>query len=434
VETPQAAAKLDFSIPALGEPRHPSPLKLSTVPGDYIADYTPAGARILYDPTGATPGVFFELAGPRERVYFEGENTVAGIVSCGGLCPGINNVIRGLVRRLWYSYGVRRIFGFRYGFLGLTPRTVEPPLLLDPTVIADIHLSGGTILGSSRGPQRAEEMVDTLQRMRINALFVIGGDGSMRGMQTIYEEIGRRGAAIAVVGVPKTVDNDVLYIEKTFGYETAVAIAADAIKAAHVEAVGAPKGIGLVHLMGRHSGFIAASAALASREANLILVPEVPFQLDGEHGVLAYLRARLRNRGHALVVVAEGAGQELVAASGERDASGNVKLANVGLFLRERFERELKPEGASTKYIDPSYIVRAAPANAADSIFCGQLSEEAVHAAMAGKTGMVVGYWAGRFTYVPLAAVVTGRKVISPDSAFWRSVIEATGQPPLLGA
>jgi 6-phosphofructokinase 1 len=429
---PQPQSPPDFATATLGEPRFPSPLKLSTVPGDFIADYTPAGARILYDPTGATPGVYFELAGPRERVFFKGDGTTAGIVTCGGLCPGMNNVIRGLVRRLWYSYSVRRIYGFRYGFLGLVPASPEPPMLLDPQVIADIHLSGGTILGSSRGPQPAEEMVDTLQRMKINMLFVIGGDGSMRGTKTICEEVKRRGAKIAIIGVPKTIDNDILFIEKTFGYETAVAIAADAIKAAHVEAVGAPKGVGLVQLMGRHSGFIAASAALASREANLILVPEVPFHLEGEKGVLGYLSWRLRTRGHALVVVAEGAGQEHLPTSGERDASGNLKLADIGQFLRDRIKHELQTEGASLKYIDPSYIVRAAPANASDSIFCGQLAEEAVHAAMAGKTEVVIGYWAGRFTYVPLGAVVTGRKVISPDSAFWRSVIEATGQPPLL--
>jgi 6-phosphofructokinase 1 len=232
--------------------------------------------------------------------------------------------------------------------------------------------------------------------------------------------------------VPKTVDNDILYIEKTFGFDTAVATASDAIRAAHVEAVGTPNGVGLVHLMGRNSGFIAASAALASRECNLVLVPEMPFSLDGERGVVEYLRTRLRTKGHALVVVAEGAGQEHLPPTNAKDASGNVKLGDIGLLLRDRFLRDLKPEGISLKYIDPSYIVRAAPANPADSIFCGQLAEEAVHAAMAGKTCLVIGYWLGRFTYVPLSAVIVGRKVISTDSAFWRSVVEATGQPALL--
>jgi 6-phosphofructokinase 1 len=424
--------KLDLSIPVLGAPTELSPLRLSKVPDDYIADYTPADARILFDPTGATPDLFFELAGPREYIYFQGEEVTAGIVTCGGLCPGMNNVIRGLVRRLWYSYGVRRILGFRYGFLGLTPSSPTEPQPLDPEIIHDIHLQGGTILGSSRGPQEPPVMVDTLQDLGVNLLFVIGGDGTMRGAQSIYKEVLRRGVPICVMGVPKTIDNDLLYIEKTFGYDTAVATAAEAIRAAHVEAVGTPNGIGLVHLMGRNSGFIAASAALASREANLVLVPELPFALHGERGIIEYLRWRLRTRGHALVVVAEGAGQEHLPATAEQDASGNVKLQDIGRFLRDTISREMKADGVSVKYIDPSYIVRASPANAADSIFCGQLAEEAVHAAMAGKTGMVVGYWLARFTHVPLSAVTTGRKVISTDSSFWRSVVEATGQPALL--
>jgi 6-phosphofructokinase 1 len=422
----------DFAIPTLGEPTIPSPLHLSTVPGDFIADYTSPSARILYDATGADCDRFFELAGPREVNVFRGEDVVAGMVTCGGLCPGMNNVIRGLVRRLWYSYGVRQIYGFRYGFLGLTDDCPERPMKLNPEVIHDIHLLGGTILGSSRGPQEPEEMVDMLQRLGINVFFCIGGDGTMRGTQAIYEEICRREVKIAVIGVPKTIDNDVLYIERTFGFDTAVSLAADAIRAAHVEATGVPAGIGLVQLMGRHSGFIAASAALASREANLVLVPEVPFDLEGDRGILQYMRKRLRSRGHLLIVVAEGAGQQHLAKTEEHDASGNVKNADIGLFLRDLFAHELKSEGVSVKYIDPSYIVRAAPANAGDSIFCGQLAEEAVHAAMAGKTGMVVGIWLNRFTYVPLSAVVEGRKVISPDSPFWRNVVEATGQPPLL--
>lgn len=421
----------DFTVPILGEPTVRSPLDLSTRLGDYIADFTPPDARILYDPTGVDRATM-EVAGPRQRNFFRGEEVVAGMVTCGGLCPGMNNVIRGLVRGLWFSYGARRIWGFRYGFLGLTKRCPQQPMALDPDLIHDIHLKGGTILGSSRGPQEPAEMVDVLQGMGVNVLFCIGGDGTLRGAEAIYHEVTRRSATIAVVGVPKTVDNDILYVEKTFGYETAVAIAAEAVRAAHVEATDVPMGLGLVHLMGRSSGFIAASAALASREANLVLVPEVPFDLHGERGILAYLRWRLRNRGHALVVVAEGAGQEHLLATDESDASGNVKLADIGLFLADLFRRELRAEGANVKYVDPSYIVRAAPAHAGDAIFCGQLAEAAVHAPMAGKTGLVVGLWLNRFTYLPLSAVTAGRKVISPDGAFWRSVVDSTGQPAVL--
>ena len=423
---------LDFTIPTLGAPRVPSPLKLSTVPDDFIADFTPAGGRVLYNPDGSQPDVSFEASGPRQVNYFRGEDVTAGIVTCGGLCPGMNNVIRGLVMQLWYSYGVRRIHGFRYGFQGLSASPSHAPEELSPAEVRDVHNMGGTFLGSSRGNPPVEEMVETMVRLGINVMFCIGGDGTMHGAKAIFDQVRRQGLEIAIIGVPKTIDNDLMYIERTFGYQTAVSIAAEAIKAAHVEARGAPSGLGLVRLMGRHSGFIAASASLAAREVNLVLVPELPFDLQGDKGIIAFLRERIQRRDHAAVVVAEGAGQRHLEASGEQDASGNVKLSDIGVYLKGVFKQELKAEGINLKYIDPSYIIRAAPANAADAIFCGQLSEEAVHAAMAGKTGMVVGLWLGRFTHVPLSAVTSDRKVISLDSTFWRNVMDATGQPSLL--
>lgn len=422
----------DLTIPSLGKPTIPSPLGLSTVANDGIADYTSDEARLIFDPKDRQNPLSFELAGPRSLNFFRGKEVAAGIVTCGGLCPGMNNVIRGLVMRLWYAYGVRRIYGFRYGFRGLSMSSPDSPVNLTPDEVRDIHLQGGTVLGSSRGPQPAEEMVDTLHRLGVNMLFCIGGDGTLRGTQALFEEINRRHAKIVIVGVPKTIDNDIPFIERTFGFDTAVSIATDAIRAAHVEAVGAPGGVGLVHLMGRHSGFIAASATLASREVNLVLVPELDFDLDGEQGVINFIRKRLQTRGHAVIVVAEGAGQNHLPSTEARDASGNKKMQDIGQFLRDLLSRELKSEGIALKYIDPSYIIRAAPANAGDAIFCGQLSEAAVHAAMAGKTGMVVGLWCGNFTHVPLAAIVDGRKNISLDSYFWLNVVEATGQPSLL--
>jgi 6-phosphofructokinase 1 len=421
--------KLDFSVASLGERKVPSPMGLSNRLDDGLADYTRDEDRVVYDRSGASPELFFERAGPRELNYFRGEDVTAGIVTCGGLCPGMNNVIRELVRRLWFRYGVRRILGFRYGFLGMTAASPDKPLPLDPDVIHDIHRQGGTMLGSSRGPQKAEDMAEFLDEKGVNVLFAVGGDGTMRGTLALYQEVRRRGLKIAVVGVPKTVDNDVRFIERTFGFDTAVAVATSAIDAARVEATGASHGIGLVRLMGRHSGFIAASAAIASREANLLLVPELPFDLHGEKGVLQYLRWRLATRGHALVIVAEGAGQSYLQAAAGKDASGNVKLGDIGIFMRDTLARELSDLDVTVKYIDPSYMVRAAPANAADAIFCGQLAECAVHAAMAGKTGLVLGYWLGHFTHVPLSVVTTGRKVISLDSSFWRYALEATGQP-----
>jgi len=425
-------ADLDLSIPTLGEASVPSPLKLSTVMDDSIANYTTDDERVIYDVSGRHPDLAFEAAGPRQLNYFRGEEIGVGIVTCGGLCPGMNNVIRGLVMLLWHGYGVRRILGFPYGFRGLTHDSPEKPRSLIPDEVCNIHHLGGTVLGSSRGDQRPAEMVDVLQKHRINVLFCIGGDGTMRGAEAIYQEVCTRDEKIAVIGVPKTIDNDLPYIERTFGFDTAVSIAATAIQAAHVEATGAPRGVGLVRLMGRHAGYIAAAATLACREVNLVLVPELPFDLDGELGVYAQIRQRLSSRGHTVIVVAEGAGQRHLETVAARDASGNLKLGDIGVFLRDRIKAELKPEGVNVKYIDPSYIIRAAPANAADAIFCGQLAEEAVHAAMAGKTGIVVGLWLNRFTHVPVGVVNSGSKRICLDDAFWRNVVDSTGQPPLL--
>ena len=450
---------VDLSVETLGPAAVPSPLPLSVAFDDDIANFTQNGQRVLFDPSCHDGGPerqgpsdqplrlpedgltyllqgprSFELAGPRQLNFFSGEDVTAGIVTCGGLCPGLNNIIRGVVMTLWHHYQVRRIYGFRYGYRGLAPFTPDAPIELRPEIVGQIHMMGGTFLGSSRGHQDPSAMVDTLQRLGINLLFVAGGDGGMRGAHAIHREITSRQARIAVVGVPKTIDNDLPFIERTFGFDTAVSVAVEAINAAHVEALGAPNGVGLVRLMGRHSGFVAAAASLASRDVNLVLVPEVRFALEGEHGVFAWLRERLKRRGHAVVVVAEGAGQDLLGAANGTDASGNQKLADIGTHLRDVIKADFEARGLelNLKYIDPSYIIRAAPANATDAIFCGRLAEDAVHAAMAGRTGMVIGMWANRFTHVPLAAVTACRKVISPDSQFWRSVVDSTGQPALL--
>ena len=271
-------------------------------------------------------------------------------------------------------------------------------------------------------------MVDTLEQMNIGLLFTLGGDGTLRGAQAIAEEVGRRGVRKrGVIGIPKTIDNDISYIQTSFGFATAVSEASEVIYAAHAEAEGARNGIGLVKLMGRHSGFIAAFATLANSDVNFCLVPEVPFTLDG---LLRALEKRLECRRHAVVVVAEGAGQDLLRASAGRDASGNIKFGDIGLFLRDHINDHLKKAGleASLKYIDPSYTIRSMPANAYDSAFCLMLGHNAVHAGMAGRTSMVVGHWRGEFTHVPIAAAVSRRKQIDPQGKLWTGVISATGQ------
>jgi 6-phosphofructokinase 1 len=319
----------------------------------------------------------------------------------------------------------------RYGYEGLVPSYGHAPIVLTPDVVEDIHQHGGTILGSSRGPQDTATMVQFLQDQDICMLFAIGGDGTQRGVLAITEEIARRHLAIAVIGIPKTIDNDIQLTQRTFGFETAVAMCMSPIKGAHIEAKGSRNGIGLVKLMGRESGFIATYATLASSDVNLVLIPEVPFSVER---VMEFLEARLQRKTHAVIVVAEGAGQHLVAAEG-KDASGNKKLGDVGLFLKSAIERHFRACNVpvSVKYIDPSYIIRSVPANAADSVFCFQLGEKAVHAAMSGRTAMIVSLWNGQFVHIPTRQAVQGRKLVDPHSLFWQSVLDNTGQPKDLG-
>ena len=374
----------------------------------------------------------FQLAGPRQMIYFDPSKAKAAIVSCGGLCPGINDVIRSLVMCLRYRYGVRNILGIRYGYQGLIPSYGHEVLELTPELVVRIHEDGGSFLSSSRGQQDVGEMVDALERMNVNMLFCIGGDGTLQGAQAIVEEISRRKLKMAVIGLPKTIDNDICYIDKTFGFETAFTVGIDSVRSAHLEATGAPNGIGLVKLMGRHSGYLAANAALAMNDVNFVLIPEVPFDLEGPKGLLEALRSRLERRAHAVILVAEGAGQEFFEGHEGFDSSGNIRLNDIGLLLKDRINRHFRDIGmeVNLKYIDPSYIVRSTPANPSDSIYCTLLAFNAVHAAMAGKTGAVIGRWNNIFTLVPIRATVSARNSISPQGAMWQSVLEVTGQPP----
>jgi len=419
----------DFSIENLGECTYDSPMKGIRFTGDE--------ERVLFDrelhalrgnmaDKGIPPG--FEAAGPRQKVYFDPAGLKCGIVTCGGLCPGINNVIRSIVLSLHFHYGVSRIYGFPYGYQGLNPAFGHSPVELTPKLVNQIGERGGTMLASSRGNQDVSVMVDTLENMGIGILFCIGGDGTQRGALEISREARRRNLKLSVIGIPKTIDNDISFVEKTFGFETAVEEAKRATLAAHEEASGAPNGIGLVKLMGRDSGFIAAYSVLVDNHVNFCLIPEVPFTLEG---FMAALKERIRQRRHAVVVVAEGAGQDLFASTGERDASGNVKYGDIGTYLRDAIREDFKSEGTEVnlKYIDPSYTIRSQPANPHDSAFCLLLGHNAVHAGMAGRTGMIVGFWNHTFTHVPTSLAVSERKRIDPKGWLWSSVLAATGQP-----
>jgi 6-phosphofructokinase 1 len=273
-------------------------------------------------------------------------------------------------------------------------------------------------------------MVDLLEEMSVDVFFVVGGDGTLRGAVELSRECERRGLKKAIVGIPKTIDNDIMYLDKSFGFETAFAAAVAAVKCAYIESVGSMNGVGVIKLMGRDSGFIACYAALAGGNVDFVLIPEVPFQLEGERGLLEALRYRLAKKKSAVVVVAEGAGQDLLESDTGTDASGNKKHGDIGLFLKDRinaFFKERRME-CNLKYIDPSYIIRSVPANAQDNVYCSQLAQHAVHAGLAGKTELLVGRWHGAFVHLPITLATGGRRKVDPQSELWHSVLESTGQ------
>ncbi len=437
VETPKLTDE-QLQVPNLGEPRHPSPLRRSTAPGQGRGCFTPDDMRVLYEPrysVGGQPApVGLERAGPRERIYFEPSQVKAAVVSCGGLCPGINNVVRSLVHELRLNYGVPEVLGIRFGYQGLNPAQARPPIDLTLEAVEPIHHMGGTILGTSRGHQDPAVTTEFLRSEGVNILFCIGGDGTQRGAHAIAAEAARRGLDLAVVGVPKTIDNDIKFCFRTFGFYTAVAEAEKVIDRAHIEAKAVLNGVGLVKLMGREAGFIAAAAAVASGEANFVLIPEVPLVLEGDDGFLARLERRLLAREHAVVVVAEGAGQHLMETDPEAaDASGNRRLGDIGPLLKERIREHFaeRDTPVSVKYFDPSYHIRSAPASAADSFYCQELARSAVHAAMAGKTDMLIGLWHNHLVHVPLEVSTGAKKRLSPEGELWTAVLAATGQESL---
>jgi len=427
----------DFSVPSLGGRSVASPVRgREFIDDDEQITFASQVKNISALMKSAKVFPAFQKAGPRKNIFHDPAATRAGIVTCGGLCPGLNNVVKGLVNILYHDYGVKNIAGFRYGFQGLVPKYGHAPLELTPQSVDEIHKAGGTILGSSRGNQDSVAMADTLERLWVNVLFCIGGDGTLRGAGAIAGEIAKRKRPISVIGVPKTIDNDLRFVEKTFGFETAVHTASDIITSAHNEAGGANNGISIVKLMGRDSGFIAAAATLANSVVDFCLVPEISFTLEGERGLFAALDRRLASASHAVIVAAEGAGQSLFAGAEARmDASGNVLKHDIGVFLSNGIAAHFKKTGkdVSVKYLDPSYHIRSVAAISSDAIFCHLLAENAAHAAMAGKTGIVIGHWNNYFTHVPISLATKERLKIDLDGALWKGVLSATRQNDYFG-
>lgn len=429
-------------IPTLGKAKIPSPIKKKATGADAIS-FVSDGDRIVIDVNESRLKnrvknkkslPCFELAGPRSEIFFDPSKLRCALVTCGGLCPGLNDIIRSIVLELHFGYGVRNIYGIRHGLQGFIPQYGHELVELTPAFVSHIHKRGGSILGSSRGPQDIDEIVDSLERMNIGILFMIGGDGTLMAATKIADAIIRRGLKISIIGIPKTIDNDIFMVSRSFGFDTAVDVATSAILSAHNEAEGYPNGIGLLKLMGRHSGFIAATAVLAQQDVNFVLIPEVDFDLEGAHGLLQAVEARLEERGHAVIVAAEGAGQKFFPADQtETDPSGNIKLKDIGLLLKDTLASHFFAKGidVTMKYIDPSYMIRSLPANANDRVFCNFLSRNAVHAGMAGKTNTLIGNWNNHFVHVPMKTVAGKRKHVDSQGMLWRSTLEATGQRSL---
>ena len=419
---------LDTSIATVGTPKVDTPIA-----GPFVDDHpVPFYLDPEYGGEDLESGksLKFELAGPRDKLYFDPGKVKCAIVTTGGLCPGINDVIRSIVMEGHHGYNVASVLGICYGLEGFIPKYKHDVMELTPSIVSEIHTFGGTILGTSRGPQPPDEIVDALERLNVSMLFVIGGDGSMRAASAINAEIVARKLHIAVIGIPKTIDNDINFVPQSFGFETAVDTATISLSCAHTEATGAYNGIGLVKLMGRESGFIASQATLSMGAVNFVLVPEAPFAMEGEGGLLPELESRLKSRAHAVIVASEGAGQHLLQKTEKYDASGNPVLSDIGTYLQNEIKRYFanRQMPVTVKYIDPSYTIRSVPANANDRVYCGFLGRHAIHAAMSGKTNMVVAKILDRFVHVPLPLVTLRRRKMDIHSSYWRSVIATTGQ------
>jgi len=363
-----------------------------------------------------------------KHIWWEPKKVKAALITAGGLCPGLNSIIQGVTNCLWRDYGVRQIVGITAGYNGLSDPAKHPSMLLTPELVEDIHMRGGSILKAGRGGFNAAKICETLRAGGYTHLFVIGGDGTQYAGHLLYVEARKQKLPISVVGVPKSIDNDVLFVDRTFGFDSAVEAAAGVIRNGWVEATSCPNAVGIVKLMGRDAGFVAAHAALASNLVDLVLVPEVEVEMED---VLQFVDATLAHKGHMVVVVAEGAGQAHVA-TGQKDASGHTVYGDVGVYLRDTLNKHLKPKGGRTFYIDPSYIIRSVPPTPNDHIYCARLANNAVHTAMRGYTGVCVGAIHNIIVILKSKLIASGKKQLKIKSSTWQSCVQVCSMPEVL--
>jgi len=369
-------------------------------------------------------------ANATRHIYWDPKDVRAAIVTCGGLCPGLNSVVRELTDCLYNEYGVKDILGMRGGYHGLSNPEELTPMYLTPKIVNEIHMKGGSVLMAGRGGNDCIRIVDKLKERDINMLFVVGGDGTQSGAHALFLEARKRKMPISIVGVPKSIDNDVMYFDKTFGFESAVAEAVSVIRGSFVEATSANRAVSIVKLMGRDAGFVSMYAAVASNLVDLCLIPEVDVKLQD---VLAYVDKVLAQKGYMVVAVAEGAGQNFVESEGV-DPTGHTKYGDVGVFLRDAINEHLKrsDDGGRSFYFDPSYMIRAVPANPIDHIFCSRLSRDAVHTAMRGYTGVCVGPIHNIIIIMPMNNIASRQKTVNVHRNMWQVCVHQSGMPQQL--
>ena len=361
---------------------------------------------------------YFVRAGPRKEIAWDPIHTKVAIVTCGGLCPGLNTVIRELYITLHHKYGVKFVYGVKNGYKGFYSDNL---VRLDDDIIRDIHHKGGSILGTSRGGTDVKKIVDSIAHRGISHLYAIGGNGTQKGLFEINKEIKKRGLCVSVVGIPKTIDNDLCIIDKSFGFDTSVQEAQRAIQAAKVEIEAFNNAVGIVKVMGRNSGFIAMYSSLASKDVDCCLIPEIPFDIEYDHGVLHYIKECLHKKDKILIVVSEGAGQHYI------NDPVNKNLNDFGIWLCEVVRSNVP--NVCIKYIDPTYTIRAITPNASDSIYCTILAQSAVHGAFCGYTNFIVGPVNGKHAYIPLQMAIHETNTVSEDDRMWFRLISANGQP-----
>lgn len=329
-----------------------------------------------------------------------------GVLTGGGDCPGLNAVIRAVVRKGVNEHGFEFV-GFRDGWRGPLEGVTVP---LGIEQCRGILPRGGTILGSSRTNPFAVE--DGVERIRenlaaagVDALVAIGGEDTL-GVATRLAELG-----VAVVGVPKTIDNDLSGTDFTFGFDTAVNIATEAIDRLHTTAESHHRVL-VVEVMGRHAGWIALHSGIAGG-ASAVLIPEVPFDIDA---VCAHVETRFRSEYAPIIVVSEGAvpadGSEMTLSSGEKDAFGHVRLGGIGDRLAHEIEQRT---GKEARAVVLGHIQRGGTPSAFDRWLATRFGLQAIDAVADGEFGVMVALRGTKIVRVPLQEGTAELKVVSPE-------------------